>query len=208
MRDSASLHRLGPNSARLAAVEADDEDQLRIEDFVPAAGGQWYGLLFDNPSLPRPPRLTWSFSFPFEDVSHGDDSCPLSLTVEWLPVPAQSWRSVVGHHVTSANFAEPAEVSVYHYVHHRFQTVTLDLVEQRGRSLRAAVTVSGDIDHLGIDPVRADAWLTFTGILVSLHDVTSPAVGLARLARFTDTTGLVFDPNSTGAAMRFIAPPD
>jgi len=51
MRDSASLHGLEVNSARLAAVEDDDEDKLRIDDFVPAAGGEWYGLLFDNPSL-------------------------------------------------------------------------------------------------------------------------------------------------------------
>jgi hypothetical protein len=50
MRDSASLHGLGPNSARLAAVEADDDDKLRIDGFVPADGGEWYGLLFDNPS--------------------------------------------------------------------------------------------------------------------------------------------------------------
>ena len=92
-------------------------------------------------------------------------------------------------------------------MHHRFQTLTLDLIEQRGHSLRAVVTVSGDIDRLGIDPVRADAWLTFTGILVSLHDVTSPEAGLARLGQFTDTTGLAFDPNSTDAALRYIAPP-
>jgi hypothetical protein len=128
--------------------------------------------------------------------------------VEWVPLAAESWRRIGGHRVTSANFAEPAEASVYHYLHHRFETVALDLVEQRGRSLRAVVTVSGDIDRLGIDPVRADAWLTFTGILVSLHDVTSPDVALARLGQFTDTTGLALDPDSADAAPRFIAQPD
>jgi hypothetical protein len=189
-------------------VDADDDDKLRIDDFVPAAGGEWYGLLFDNPSLHLPPQLTWSFNFPFEDVSREDEGSPLSLSVEWLPLPAESWRRIAGHHVTSAKFAEPAEASVYYYLHHRFGTVALDLVEQRGRSLRAVVTVSGDIDRLGIDPVRADAWLTFTGIFVSLHDVTSPDVGLIRLGQFTDTTGLAFDPDSTAAALRFIAQPD
>ncbi|MFC6021337.1 hypothetical protein ACFP2T_34830 [Plantactinospora solaniradicis] len=84
----------------------------------------------------------------------------------------------------------------------------MDLVEQRGRSLRATATVSGDIDHLGIDPVHADACLTFTGILVSLHDVSSPDVALARLGQFTDTDGLALDSGGSDAALRFTAQPD
>jgi hypothetical protein len=189
-------------------VKDDDEDKLRIDDFVPAAGGEWYGLLFDNPSLRRPPHLTWCFNFPFEDVSRDDEDSPLILSVEWLPVPTESWRRIAGHHLTSPNFGEPAEASIYYYLHHRFEMVALDLVEQRGRSLRAVATVSGDIDRLGIDPVCADAWLTFTGILVSLHNAASPDVALARIGQFTDTTDLVFDSDSADAALRFIAQPD
>lgn len=66
--------RLELSSARLAAVETDDEDKLRIDDFVPAAGGEWYGLLYDKPALQLPPHLTWSFNFPFEDVSRDDET--------------------------------------------------------------------------------------------------------------------------------------
>jgi hypothetical protein len=189
-------------------VETDDDDKLCIDDVVPAAGGEWWGLLFDNPSVHLPPRLTWSFTFPFDDVSREDDDSPLSLSVEWLPIPVDSWRRIAGNHLTSAAFGEPAEASVYYYVHHRFQTVDLQLTDQRGRSLRAVAAVSGDLDGLGIDPVRADAWLTFTGILVSLRDATSPEMALARLGQFTDTTGLAFDPHSGDAALRFIAKPD
>ncbi|MEV4539202.1 hypothetical protein AB0J82_36065 [Asanoa sp. NPDC049518] len=176
------------------------DESLRIEDFLPAEGGEWHGLLFDNPSVGLPPRLTWCFDFAFADVE--DD--PLSLTVEWLPVPAKSWRQVAGQRVTSASFADPAESSVYHYVHHRFDAVALDLVEQRGRSLRVVAEVSGDLDRLGVDPVRAEAWLTFTGFLVSLHDATAPDRALARLGEFTDTDGLAYDPGGGGAALRFI----
>jgi hypothetical protein len=188
-------------------VSAEDDDKLRIDDFVPAAGGEWYGLLFANPSLPLDPHLTWCFTFPFEDVSREDGYSPLSLDLEWLPIPADSWRRIAGRHVTSASFAEAGEASVYYYLHHRFETIKLELVEQRGRSLRAVATVSGDLDGLGIDPVRVDAWLTFTGILVSLHDATSPDAALARLGQFTDTSGLTFDPDSGEAALRFIAQP-
>lgn len=116
------------------------------------------GCCSTTPSLHLPPRLTWCFNFPFKDVSREDDS-PLSLNVEWLPVPAESWRRLAGHHLTSARFGEPTEASICHYLHHRFDSLDLDLVEQRGHLLRAVATVSGDIDRLGVDPVRADAWL-------------------------------------------------
>jgi hypothetical protein len=184
-------------------VETDDQDKLNPGDFVAAAGGEWYGLLFDNPSRQLPPNLTWCFNFPFEDVSRKDEDSPLSLTMEWLPVSAGSWRRFAGHHVTSTRFGKPAEASIYYYLHHRFNAVTLDLVEQRSRSLRAVATVSGDIDRLGIDPVHADAWLTFTGILVSLHDVTSPDIALSRLSQFTDTDGLALDTVGSDAGLRF-----
>jgi hypothetical protein len=185
-------------------VEADDEDELRPEDFI-GAGGRWYGLLFDNPSTGLPPRLTWCFDFAFEEVLRGDESGLLGLTVEWLPVPSDSWRHVAGQHLTSADLGEPAEASVYYYEHHRFDQIDLRLREQQGLLLHASVTVSGDLDRLGIDPVHADAWLTFTGILVSLDSVTSPDAALARLGAFTDTSDLVFAPDSGDAALRFIA---
>lgn len=190
-----------------AAVD-DADDELRAADFVTAAGGRWHGLLFANPTLSLPPQLTWCFDFAFEDVSRGDDGGPLSLTVEWLPVPADSWQRMAGLHVTSPGFAEPAEASVYYYIHHRFRTVDLTLAEQRGGSLRAVASVSGDIDRLGVDPVHADAWLTFTGILVSLPDARSPDEAFARLGEFTDTAGLVFDAAGTTSAPRFVPRPN
>jgi hypothetical protein len=128
----------------------------------------------------------------------------------WTGFPSQRTAGTASPDttLTSATFGEPAEASIYHYIHHRFETVDLQLIDQHGRSLRAVAAVSGDIDGLGIDPVRADAWLTFTGILVSLHDATSPHTALSRLGQFTDTTGLAFDPDSGDAALRFIAEPD
>lgn len=178
---------------------------MHTADFVPAPGGEWSGLLFANPVLQLPPQLTWSFRFPFQDVTDDDDEVPLALTVEWLPVPATGWRDLAGHHLTCASFAEPAEASVYHYVHHRFDAVDLHLTEQHDLTLRAVATVAGDIDGLGVDPVRADAWLTFTGILVQLPGVHDPEAALARLAEFTDTSRLTHDPTSPTAALRFAA---
>ncbi|GAA5180515.1 hypothetical protein GCM10023322_12990 [Rugosimonospora acidiphila] len=185
----------------------DDEDKLGIDDLIPAAGGEWHGLLFDNPTLRLPPCLTWSLEFPFKDVARGGDASPVSVSVEWLPIPADSWRRVAGHHLSSATFGEPAEATVYYYLHRRFQSVDVRLTDQDNRSLRAVAALSGDIDGLGIDPVRADAWLTFTGITVSLHDVNSPEMALTRLRQFTDTTGLTIGPDSRTAGLRFLATP-
>ena len=183
----------------------DDDVPLGIDDFVGAEGGTWHGLLFANPVLGLPPQLTWSFTFPFRDVVRDGDEAALALTVEWLPVPAAGWRHLAGHHMTCDSFAEPAEASVYHFLHHRFDKVDLRLAEQHGHRLRAVATVAGDIDRLGVDPVHADAWLTFTGILVQLPQVTEPDVALARLAGYTDTSGLTFSPGHPGAALRFVA---
>jgi hypothetical protein len=188
-------------------VSAEDDDKLRIDDLVPAAGGEWYGLLFANPSQQRDPHLTWCFRFPFEDVSREDEYSPLSPNLEWLPVPADGWRRIAGRHVTSASFGEPGEASVYYYLHHRFEMIDLQLIEQHGRTLRAVATVSGDVDGLGVDPVRVDAWLTFTGILVSLDDETLPDVALARLGQFTDTSDLTLASDRGDTALRFVPQP-
>jgi hypothetical protein len=59
----------------------------------------------------------------------------------------------------------------------------------------------------GVDPVRVDAWLTFTGILVAVPGVTSPDLALARIGQFTDTSGLAFAPDSGDKALRFVPQP-
>lgn len=143
--------------------------------------------------------MTWCFRFECEEV---EDS-PLSLTVEWLPVPGRSWREVAGQHLTCAEFAAPAEASVYHFVHHRFERIDLRLGELRGRSLQAAVTLIGDVDRFGQEAVRAEGRLDFDGILVALPGATSPDEALTELNRHTDTRDLVFDPDSGDAALRF-----
>jgi hypothetical protein len=179
----------------------------RADDFVRGVGGEWSGQLYENPSLRFGPSLTWCFTFAFEDVVRGDEESPLSLTVEWVPAPAENWRRFAGQRVTCDGFGDPVEASVYYYLHHRFDTVALDLIEQRGHALRAVTTVSGDLDGLGVDPVRVDAWLSFTGIFVSLPDATTPEAALARLGEFTDASRLAFDAGDTGAALRFVAEP-
>jgi len=178
----------------------DDEGGLKARQLVPAAGGEWRGLLFDNQTVGLPPALTWTFHVPFEPI--GD--APAALEVDWLPVPAASWRQIAGQAVTSGSFAEPAEASVRHDGHHRYDRVDLRVTDQDGDRIRVQLTVSGDLDRLGPESITVDAWLTFTGINVQLGDTPSAEAALDRLAAFTDASGLVRDPAHTGMAFHFV----
>lgn len=168
---------------------------MRTEDWKPT-GGEWNGLLFANPAIGLPPRLTWCFEVALEDSR--------KLTVDWMPASARSWRGMAGQRLTCARFSEPAEASVYHFMHHRYDEVALHLTEQRERAVRAAITIAGDLDGLGAGSIHVQEWLTFSGILVSLPGV-GPDAALARLGEFTDTSDLVLDPDSGDAAPRFLA---
>jgi hypothetical protein len=181
----------------------DEEGGLNAQELVPAAGGEWHGLLFDNQAVGLPPALTWTFRFPFAPV-RGE---PVVLEVEWLPVPAGGWQRMVGLSARSDAFAEPAEASVHHAGHHRYDRVELRVTGQDGPRLRAAVTVAGDLDGLGPEEITAEAWLTFAGISVQMGDTPSASDALRRLAEFTDVAGLVEHPDPRGIAFRFVPGP-
>jgi hypothetical protein len=184
---------------RLAAVG--DDSLLDARALAPAEGGEWNGLLFDNPSVGVEPALTWTFRMPFADV----DGEPPALDVEWLPVGTGGWRVMSGLQASSSEFAEPAEASVRYQGHHRYERVALRVLEQDGPRIRVAVTVSGDLDQLGPTEISAEAWLRFTGILVQLNGVTDAAEALRRLGEFTDTDGLAEEPDPRGIAYLFCA---
>jgi hypothetical protein len=172
-----------------------------VGELVPAEGGTWGGLLFDNPKLGLTPELTWSFRFPFQEVTRDYGSSLVSLDIEWLAIPGAGWHSMAGRVVRGAT--EPAEASIYFFQHHRYDIIDLEIVEQRDLSIHVLATLSGDVDGLGLNPVTTDAWLRFTGIVVSLSDATSAELALARLADFTDTEGLSYSPTPNGISLEF-----
>jgi hypothetical protein len=182
----------------------DDQGGLNAQDLVPAAGGEWHGLLFDNQAVGVPPALTWTFRIPFEPVG-GE---PATLDVDWLPIPAPGWRQLAGRSAASDSFAEPAEATVsFQSSHHRYDRVRVEVAEQDGDRLRAVVTVSGDIDGLGPATITADAWLRFTGISVQLGGAGTADEARSRLAEFTDVDGLVEQPDAPGVAVQFAPAP-
>jgi hypothetical protein len=189
------------------AGDRNREDQVGPDELVCVRGGTWSGLLFDNPRLRLPAHLYWSFDFPFADIDRSDGSTPVSLELEWIPVVTPGWRDMAGRTATVDQFADPGEASVYFLQHHRFDSIALEIIEQAGPDIRARVTVSGDLDRLGLETVTAEAWLRFQGLVVSVSDVSTGEEALARLAAVTDTTELVAARSPADRAFRFAPGP-
>lgn len=147
-------------------------------------------LLFDNPRLGVPPTLSWSFSFAFAGVERDYGDSPVSVDIDWVYLPTDSWRTMAGLTAQTAQFAEPAEASVYFFQHHRYERVDLHILEQRGTEIHASAVLFGDIDGLGIETLTVTGWLTFAGIAVQLNAAASPEAALRHLQDFTDTAGL------------------
>jgi hypothetical protein len=180
-------------------------DGLDSAELIPAEGGEWSGLLFDNPRIGLPPQLTWTFTFVYEDVARDYGDSPVSLTLDWIPLARDSWRGMAGLTARCTTFGEPSEASVYFFTHHRYDRIELDLLAQCDLAVHARATVSGDIDRLSVASVTADAWLRFAGITVALSDSRSGDAALSRLRDFTDTTGLSLTPSQRHNAFHFVA---
>lgn len=178
------------------------EEPLKPAELVPVEGGTWGGLLFANPTIGLEPALTWSFRFPFQEVSREYGNSRIFVDVDWLPLPGADRRAMAGQVVRGVG--EPAEASVYFFQHHQYDLIDLEIVEQHGHRLHVRTTLSGDLDGLGIDPVSADAWLDFSSVTVSLGDTTSVEAALARLRSFTPTDGLLPSPVWNGPSYRFV----
>ncbi|GAA1405597.1 hypothetical protein ACFQZ4_15690 [Catellatospora coxensis] len=178
-------------------------DQLTADELVPTPGGRWSGLLFDNPKLGISPYLSWSFYFPYADVEREYGASTVSLSLDWITLAPATWRDMAGQGVNSAQVAGLAEASVYFFQHHSYDNAELQVVEQRGTQVHVTTTVSGDLDGLGVDPIGAERWLSFSGIRVSVSSVRSVAEASTRLGEFIDVAGLSCVPGVVAGSFVF-----
>lgn len=180
-------------------------DQVRQDELV-AAGGEWRGLLFENPDVGLPLSLSWTFTFDYQGVSRDYGSVDPSLTVDWVGFGHSGWHEMAGRHARSDQFSAPIETSLYFFEHHRFDGVDLRVLEQQDDRVRVAIEAWGDLDGLGMDRLRAEDWLRFRGIIVQpavLPESVDAARGL--LQAHTDTDGLVGSMRSHN--VEFVEPP-
>ena len=169
------------------------DEHLNAHELNPT-GGSWGGVL-DIFAGESEPRLVWTFilTFPEAQRDYGDTS--VNLVIDGVPLPDSDWRHMAPRQVTCARFAEPVESSVYFFMHHRYDGVAVELVEQRGTDLLVSATLSGDVDGLGHDHLSARALLSFSRIHVTA-DVASDAFhARTELHRLTQVDGLVAGPS-------------
>ncbi len=171
---------------------------LQVDELRPM-GGWWGGLLFDNPAVWLGPCLSWFFVFQFAPVERDGQGAAPSLAVEWVPLPGAGWQAMAGRRASCHAFARPIEASLSFFDHHRYDTVELQLMRQRGRALQVVAEVDGDLDGLGIAALRTSSRLLFDGITISLAHAPAD-VDRARsvLDEFTDTSGMDGFPRAQG----------
>ena len=165
-------------------------EDLDAADLVPD-GGSWGAVLFDNPAVGLAPSLYWWVTFSYLDIRRdwGETSC--QLDVEWIVLGPTDWRGMTPTTVTCPTYGSPTEASLHVLAHHRFESVTIAVGDQRGDRLHVRADVAGDLDGLGLPALRAEAWLDFEALVVSLRE-RPPSVDAARslLAAFTTVDGL------------------
>ncbi len=139
-----------------------------------------------------PTPLTWDFDLSFAEVTRSYGDISPNLVVGWVPLGPPSWQRMEGQTASGKTFGDPIESSVYFFDHHRFNAANVTVVDQNGPAIRVQFGLAGDIDGLGIDSLKFDAWLEFSGIYVHpeerLHSVEDAELVLAN---FTDPAGLV-----------------
>jgi len=144
-----------------------------------------------------------AFSFPYRDAERDYGHTPVTLDLEWIPLTAPSWQALVGLDAHSRTFGEAGEASLYFFEHHRYDKVDLHILEQHDEMVHVQVSVTGDIDHLRIESITADAWLRFDSITVALSDARTGEAAWSRLREFTDTAGLSPTPLEQHRNFRF-----
>lgn len=155
-------------------------------------GGEWHGLLFDNPATGRALTLTWSFRFDFAALVADREPTTPALALDWVVLDVPRWSSMSGAAAHCERFADPIEASVYVHDHHRFERAAVEVRAQQGGRIHVAASVDGDLDGLGIETLAVDGWLGFGGIYVQPSVVPATVDGALRvLAQFTDATDLV-----------------
>lgn len=180
------------SSAPEGPVSDDDDDDHGMEDYVPSAdeirpvSATWSGSLFENKLIGIEPSVLMGIDIECEDMPAekmaSDES--VSVSVEWIPFGLESFRSIKGETFVCEIFGEPVEPSIYFDgIHHRFDSVIVEVLDQRGWTADFRIRISGDVDNLGLDAFELTVTAEFTGIGYGLD---TPG----RMAEFVDTTGL------------------
>jgi hypothetical protein len=105
-----------------------------------------------------------------DEDSFGDDDSDeesgeeLSISIDAVPGSVVDWRSLAGHHLVGTSFGEQGEAVVTFGNHYRYDRVVIDIPEQRNKTADFHITLSGDLDGLGLDEIELTVSGEYTGM--------------------------------------------
>ena len=143
-------------------------------------GGEIYCHIFENEAVELARNLFWSITVEFHPVRYGGEQFDCSLACEWIPWPIRTWQELEGRRLDVGYGDEGVEASFYMCEHHVADRIKLDVNRRSGTQFRVSVEALIDFaGYYGDDqdpamPVRAEADLPFTGLLVIPDNLSPP----------------------------------
>lgn len=166
------------------------DTDLRSDDIRPTDAA-CYLYAFENPLTGLSPAVAFAVDVECEYVECSDDEEEweedVAVSVEWIPFTGRTWRDLVSLSLTDVECytdgASPEPSVYYAGVHHRMGTLSvqvLGIAEAAGGSgdggvwgaglpqVELRISMSGDLDGLGIDRVDLTVTASFTGLVSNL----------------------------------------
>ena len=166
------------------------DTDLRSDDIRPTDAA-CYLYAFENPLTGLSPAVAFAVDVECEYVECSEDEEEweedVAVSVEWIPFTGRTWRDLVSLSLTDVECytdgASPEPSVYYAGVHHRMGTLfvqVLGIAEAAGGSgdggvggaglpqVVLRISMSGDLDGLGIDRVDLTVTASFAGLVSNL----------------------------------------
>lgn len=147
-----------------------------------------------SPAIARLQGVEWWFGLDWGEQVIRDEASPVNAEISSVVLPRCGWMSMpVPFEAVCSSYGEPITASLYCLEHLAFDTVRLQVVEQRGRDLHLVGFLADVIEEAAYDEaveVTIDSWCSFDRIELHLGEEPDPDAAMARLERVTDASGL------------------
>lgn len=176
-----------------------------------ASTGRVYAYLFENPAVGVPRGLYWGVTVDFEPLRYEGENLPCSMTCEWIPWQARTWRDLDGRSLSCNYGDEGVEASFYFVAHDMAERIRVSLSASEGAQFDVTMSMVVDFSgYTGHDaspemPVSAVASIPFDGVWLrpdNFDPAPSTEADLKALAgEFLDLRDFIMAEDGTGAVV-------
>jgi len=133
-----------------------------------ASTGRVFAHLFQNRALDLPRALYWGATIRFEPLTYDDESHFCSMTCEWIPWRARTWRDLDGKSLSCNYDDDGVEASFYMVEHDYADKIRLSLAAREDAHF--LVTMSMAVEFSGYTGEDANPEMPVSGSVVALFD--------------------------------------